>query len=107
MFSIFSIFKKPAYHLKQTDFRAQLKQDSKAQVIDVRTPGEFAGKHMPKAKNIDFFSRDFKEKALKLPKDKTYYVYCRSGQLSGQAAKFLHKNGYTVYNLTGGYSGWN
>ncbi|MDZ7680804.1 MAG: rhodanese-like domain-containing protein [Fodinibius sp.] len=38
-----------------------------------------------------------------LDKDKTYYLYCRTGNRSGQAAELMVENGFdNVYNI-GGY----
>ena len=36
-------------------------------------------------------------------KDKTYFVYCRSGNRSGQACKLMGDLGFkNLYNLSGG-----
>jgi rhodanese-related sulfurtransferase len=42
-----------------------------------------------------------------LPKEMPIYVYCKSGNRSGQAAKFLSDSGYTkVFSMTGGISSY-
>lgn len=38
-----------------------------------------------------------------LPKDKKIYLFCQSGDVSGEIAELLSDNGYQAYNLTGGY----
>lgn len=38
-----------------------------------------------------------------LPKDKTIYVFCQAGEISGEIVEILSDAGYTAYNLTGGY----
>lgn len=74
-----------------------------AVIIDVRTPAEFAGGKLPGAKNIDIFSKDFTNQIDKLDKDKTYLLYCRSGNRSGQACNIMAGLGFTkLYNLAGG-----
>ena len=74
-----------------------------AVLIDVRTPAEFNGGKLPGAKNIDIFSKDFLNQIDKLAKDKTYLLYCRSGNRSGQACNIMAGRGFTkLYNLSGG-----
>lgn len=76
-------------------------------LIDVRTENEFNAGFIDNAVNIDFFGADFKTEILKTSKDKAIFVYCKSGNRSGKAAKLLVENGYTeVYNLIGGYSSY-
>ncbi|MDO9590965.1 MAG: rhodanese-like domain-containing protein, partial [Microcella sp.] len=53
-------------------------------VIDVRTPAEFASGHLEGAINIDVQSADFDSRISELDADGTYFVYCRSGNRSGQ-----------------------
>lgn len=74
-------------------------------ILDVRTPEEFATGHIENAINIDFLSSDFDDKIAQLPKDKTYVLYCRSGNRSGKAMSSFQKQGFTsVKNVSGGYS---
>lgn len=71
-------------------------------IIDVRTPGEFAGGHLIEALNYDFLGGVFAEKMADLDKDATYYLYCASGNRSGQSAQMMVKAGFTnVYNAGG------
>ncbi|MGM9804346.1 MAG: rhodanese-like domain-containing protein [Muribaculaceae bacterium] len=81
--------------------------DTTVQVLDARTPDEFAQGHIARAVNIDVLQDDFKDIALKqLSKQRTVAVYCRSGRRSKQAAKILSQNGYRVVELNNGYLGW-
>jgi rhodanese-related sulfurtransferase len=78
------------------------------QLIDVRTPQEFAEGYIKGAKLIDYMSSDFMDKMSKLDKSKDLYIYCRSGNRSGKAAKKLESMGFTkVYDLKGGILNWN
>ena len=63
-------------------------------VIDVRTPQEFAEGHTKSAINIDFRDAKFKEEIVKLDKNETYKLYCRSGNRSGQALKLMTELGF-------------
>jgi thioredoxin 1 len=92
--------------LASNDFEAKLKDSPNAQLIDVRTTGEYGGGHLPKAQNIDYRSADFKAKASVLDKSKPVFVYCLSGGRSKAAAEILRAEGYTVYDLQGGWLKW-
>lgn len=88
------------------EFEKEIKTDS-VQLLDVRTPQEYAEGHIYGALNINVQSDDFKELALrKLSKDSTVLVYCRSGRRSLDAAEKLTKLGYKVVNLKGGIIEW-
>lgn len=77
------------------------------QLLDVRTPQEYAEGHIDGALNINVQSDDFKQMAEKeLSKDSTILVYCRSGRRSMDAAEILTKLGYKVVNLKGGIIEW-
>ncbi len=83
-------------------FKKQLEEASNPVLLDVRTAGEFAGGTIPGSKNIDFLSPTFSDKVKKLDKDATYFVFCRSGNRSGQACQMMYKMGFDVRNLSGG-----
>ena len=84
-------------------FKKQLEATENAVLLDVRTAGEFAGGTIPGSKNIDFLSPAFSTKVKSLNKDATYFVFCRSGNRSQQAAHWLHSQGHTtVRHLHGG-----
>jgi len=77
------------------------------EIIDVRTPAEFAGEHIENATNIDFYSEDFQDMLNNLDKDKTYLIYCRSGGRSGSALDIMAElNFKEVYNISGGINRW-
>ena len=76
-------------------------------LLDVRTDTEFAMGHIRGAAQIDFYRNDFREELAKLDPNVPVYVYCRSGNRSGQAAKMMKSMGFkTVYNLEGGMGAW-
>ena len=89
-----------------TEFENIIKGDS-VQILDVRTPLEYAEGHIAGALNINVQSDDFQQVAEKeLSKDSTILVYCRSGRRSMNAAEILTKLGYKVVNLKGGIIEW-
>jgi rhodanese-related sulfurtransferase len=81
--------------------------DSNVQLIDVRTPEEYAEGFINNAKNINFFDDDFLSQMSVLDTDKPVYLYCKSGGRSGKAAIQLKEAGFTkVYDLEGGITAW-
>lgn len=90
-----------AQRLTAAEFREKLSSEPGI-VIDVRTPGEFAGGHLAGALNYDFLGGVFADTMNKLDKDATYYLYCASGNRSGQSAQMMINAGFTtVYNAGG------
>lgn len=88
------------------EFDKEIKADS-VQLLDVRTPQEYAEGHIAGALNINVQSDDFQRVVEKeLTKDSTILVYCRSGRRSMEAAEILNKLGYKVINLKGGIIEW-
>lgn len=81
--------------------------DQNAQLIDVRTAGEFENGHIANAINMDINSADFETKIDQLDKEKPVYVYCLSGGRSSSASAVLNKKGFkNVYDLDGGFLKW-
>jgi len=73
-------------------------------IIDVRTPAEFASGHLDGAVNIDVQSPDFAAQMMELDPNGDYFVYCRSGNRSGQAIAQMNQMGFNGENLTNGGS---
>ncbi|WP_432247892.1 rhodanese-like domain-containing protein [Streptomyces sanyensis] len=76
-------------------------------IIDVRTPGEFAGGHLPGALSIPL-----DRIAQALPDIRhaagrgDVLVVCASGARSGSACRILAENGITTATLSGGTGAW-
>ena len=94
--------------LSQEEWAEQLQNDSNAFILDVRTPEEVEEGYIPGATNIDIYlGQGFMDEIEKLDKAKSYYVYCRSGNRSGQACAILNSvGGENAYNLEGGFMNW-
>lgn len=106
MFNLFSSDTKAYKNLNGREFKEQFQNVKKGVFLDVRTPGEFASGTIKGAKNIDIMSASFKESVSKLDKEKEYFLFCRSGNRSGQACNIMSKEGFKVYNLKGGVAEW-
>ncbi len=77
------------------------------QLLDVRTPQEFAESHIAEARNMDINSADFSKKIASLDKEKPVAVYCAAGGRSGRAAAMLLEQGFkNVSDLKGGLGAW-
>ena len=94
--------------LSQEEWAEQIQGDENAFILDVRTPEEVEEGYIPNATNIDIYlGQDFLNELEKLDKSKNYYVYCRSGNRSGQACAIMNSVGFTnTYNLEGGFNEW-
>jgi rhodanese-related sulfurtransferase len=65
------------------------------QVIDVRTPEEFATGHLDGAVNIDIQNAGFAGEIDALDHAANYVIYCRSGNRAGQAVTYMTDAGFT------------
>ena len=75
-------------------------------ILDVRTPEEFAEKHIPNAINVPNETIGTDEIPELPRKDQMIFVYCRSGNRSKQASEKLVKLGYTNIYEFGGINDW-
>lgn len=77
-----------------------------ATLLDVRTAGEFASGHIEGAMNLDFYAPNFADQIAALDRTTPYFVYCRSGNRSGQTVGLMKQLGFTnVTDLPGGVAG--
>ncbi|MDT0293335.1 rhodanese-like domain-containing protein [Mesonia ostreae] len=90
--------------LSATEFKEAV-TNKEVQLVDVRTPEEFKEGEIDDALNIDFLQNEsFTTQFEKLDKEEPVYIYCRSGNRSGKAAKQLKQMGFKeIYDLDGGY----
>ncbi len=85
----------------------RLRLTTKAVILDVRTPEEFAAGHLPGAINIDVNEADFEEKVKRLNPDQPYLVHCAAGGRSARACtKMGRLNFKTLVDLAPGFNGW-
>ena len=75
-------------------------------ILDVRTPEEFAEKHIPDAINIPNETIGTEEIPELPDKEQLILVYCRSGNRSKQASEKLVRLGYTNIVEFGGINDW-
>ena len=75
-------------------------------ILDVRTPEEFAERHIPGAINVANETIGTDEIPELPNKDQLILVYCRSGNRSKQASEKLVALGYTNIVEFGGINDW-
>ncbi len=76
-------------------------------ILDIRTPEEFESGYIEGAININYHSDTFVEDLDKLDKNKTYFVYCRTGRRSSDAADIMTKQGFKeIYRINGDIVKW-
>ena len=78
-----------------------------AQILDVRTAGEYQSGHIANALQANWLDpKEFKNRTQHLDKSKMIYIYCQSGGRSASAQAALMDAGFKVVNLEGGMSNW-
>ena len=88
-------------------FKKEIAATPNAQILDVRTPEEYASEHLQNAKNVNWLSADFVANTSKYDKSKPVFVYCKSGGRSHKAAEKLAELGFTnIIELEGGILKW-
>ena len=75
-------------------------------ILDVRTPEEFAERHIEGAILIPDYEIGEKAESILTDKDQLILVYCRSGRRSKNAANELAALGYTNIKEFGGINDW-
>lgn len=95
-------------NLTADEFEKNISNTDSIQVLDVRTPGEYAGGHIKGSLLADWNNKEeFDRRAAFIDKTKPVYVYCLAGGRSAAAAKKLRAAGYErVYELDGGINAW-
>lgn len=99
-----TMFESNNLDISTTEFKERLDHE-RGVIIDVRSKEEYDAGHLKLTDDqMDILKGDFQENIKSLDKDKTYYLYCRSGNRSGKAAQILSEEGFeNVFNV-GGYN---
>jgi hydroxyacylglutathione hydrolase len=75
------------------------------QILDVRSPAEWKGGHIPGAKHI--FVPHLAKRAQELDRERPILVYCATGYRASLAASMLRRDGFNdVRNLPGSFHAW-
>lgn len=89
------------------EFEQKLSSTPGAQLVDVRTPGEYNDGHLKGALNINYQGDSFTEEVSKLDKSKPVFVYCQMGGRSAEACNYMSNQGFTeIYDMENGFKSW-
>lgn len=77
---------------------------SRATVVDVREPREYADGHVPGAVNIPMGR--LTGRLDEIDRSAPVYVVCATGNRSSAMTDFLIAAGFDAYNVTGGTTAW-
>ena len=76
-------------------------------ILDVRTPGEFASGHVPKAVNIPHDQLAVRLTEIENFRNAPVVVYCERGGRAGKATSVLANAGFSkIHHLEGDMSEW-
>jgi hydroxyacylglutathione hydrolase len=75
------------------------------QIVDVRSPREWKGGHVPGALHI--FLPELRKRIGELDREKPTAVYCASGYRASIAASILKEEGFeNLWNVPGSWEAW-
>lgn len=104
---LFSCTAQTKTSLSAAEFEKAITADS-VQILDVRTPGEYASGHIKNTLLANWSDKkEFERRIGFVDKNKPVYVYCLAGGRSAAAAAKMREMGFkNVYELTGGINAW-
>jgi rhodanese-related sulfurtransferase len=84
---------------------ADLIEGGTATIVDVREAWEYQQGHIPGAALITL--DELRNRVDEIPRDEPVILVCRSDNRSGQAQRYLMREGFdNVHNMTGGMVAW-
>jgi uncharacterized membrane protein YfcA/rhodanese-related sulfurtransferase len=94
-------------NLDSYSFEDKYNSDKNAVLLDTRTPAEHHEVRIPNSQLLNIVDPNFMNNLENLDRTKNYYLYCRSGNRSFQAARIMKNYGFeNVYNLKSGIIRW-
>lgn len=89
------------------EFSTKLSQQAKPQIVDARSPDEFALNHLHGAVNFTLQSEDYEQRIKTLDADKPVFIYSIQNGRSSVLSKDLRSRGFKeVYELEKGIGNW-
>lgn len=95
-------------NLSQDTWKGKVVSTDDAVIIDVRTPKEWDEGIIAGSVKLDIMdTQHFVSELEKMDKTIPYFLYCRSGNRSGQGCQLMQQMGFNeTYNLVGGILEW-
>jgi rhodanese-related sulfurtransferase len=104
---LWPMFARPSGNSVSPAEATQLINREDAHIVDVREADEYAGGHLPDAKNIPVAKLADRIGELEKFKDKPIIICCATGMRSNKACAELKKQGFEkLHNLAGGVDAW-
>ena len=97
----FDLFRQPDINQGVEEYRAV----PQAILLDVRTPEEYGGGHVPGSRNLPLQQIE-NITAIAEKKETPRFVYCQSGARSRHAVSLLQRMGYENVNDIGGMAAY-
>ncbi len=95
----------PLDTLRQIEVHELNKTDKELQIVDVRSPREWKGGHVPGAKHI--YLGNLRQRVGEIDKSRPVAVYCASGYRASIGASILQQEGFAdVSNVPGSWNAW-
>ena len=89
------------------DLLAKRSGDPRFVLLDVRTPKEFQAERIDGAVMADYLSPSFRDEMTNFDREKTYLVYCRTGNRTKGALKVMRELGFrNLLHLADGIAKW-
>lgn len=100
LFTLIAVSASAQVNLGIDDFVKKYKATPNSQLLDVRTPAEWANGKLNNSICTDYLDESFAKKVEQLDKEKPVFVFCAVGGRSAKATKALKDAGFTqIYNL--------
>ena len=95
------------HELDPKDFKEKMEIYDETVLVDVRTPEEISENSINGFIAMNIADPTFTMKIDELDREKSYFVYCRSGNRSMHACRYMMSQGFKkLYNLKGGIEAW-
>ena len=106
-FVLFSCTAQTSTSLTTDEFEKAVSKET-VQILDVRTPAEYASGHIKNTLLANWNDeKEFSRRIAFVDKNKPVYVYCLAGGRSAAAAEKMRAMGFeNVYELKGGINAW-
>jgi len=90
--------------ISEQDLLAKIDSNEDCLIVDIRNEDYYQLNHIKNAVNV-VWPYDIANKLYYLPQDKPIYIYCYTGQTSGQTVALLRILGFDAYSVNRGMAG--
>ena len=107
LFTNVSAQNKNTFTLSLDAFYIKIKSQKNPQIIDARSPEEYALNHIEGSVNFNLQTQNYTQLVAELDKSKPVFIYSIGAGRSGELSKELLKSNFSeVHDLAGGIAAW-